>query len=81
MNVKELTIEERQRRRDLVHNLKQGEMISLAEAHELRNLLEREKQMLSQQGNCLPFFAATFLIGYVDEYLQSKSNGLLASEE
>jgi hypothetical protein len=79
MNMVPLNIEE-QRRSDLVRKLKQDE-ISIAEAHELRNILEREKQMISQQGNCLAFLAVTFLIGYVDEYLQSKSNGLLASEK
>jgi hypothetical protein len=74
----DLTIEEEQRRTALVHKLTQG-TISLAEAHGLRTLLERERHMLTQQGNCLPFFAVRFLIDYVDEYLQSKSNSLLAS--
>jgi hypothetical protein len=73
------TSEEEQRRSDLVRKLKQGE-ISLVEAHELRNLLEREKQMISQQGNCLPLFAVTFLISHVDEYIESKSNSLLTLE-
>jgi hypothetical protein len=67
--------EEQQRRSKLVQKLKEGE-ISLIEAQELRNLLKREKQMISQQGNCLPFFAATFLTSYVDEYIESKSNSL-----
>jgi hypothetical protein len=75
----DLSYEEEQRRTVLVHNLTQG-TISLAEAHELRTLLERERHMITQQGNCLAFFAVRFLIDYVDEYLQSKSNGLLASE-
>jgi hypothetical protein len=74
----DLTTEEEQRRTALVHKLTQG-TISLAEAHGLRTLLERERHMLTQQGNCLPFFAVRFLIDYVDEYLQSKSNSLLAS--
>jgi hypothetical protein len=74
----ELTVEEKQRRTALVHKLTQG-TISLTEAQELRTLLERERHMLTQQGNCLPFFAVRFLIDYVDEYLQSKSNSLLAS--
>jgi hypothetical protein len=74
-----LNIEDEQRRRDLIQKLKQGE-IGLKEAHELRNLLQREKQMISQQGNCLPFFAITFLISYVNEYIESKSNSLLALE-
>jgi hypothetical protein len=68
-----------QRRSDLVQKLKQGES-SLADAHELRDLLEREKQMISQQGSCLPLFAVTFLISYVDEYIESKSNRLLTLE-
>jgi hypothetical protein len=72
-----LTFGEEQRRIVLVHKLTQG-TITLAEAHELRTLLERERHMLTQQGNCLAFFAARFLIDYVDEYLQSKSNSLLA---
>jgi hypothetical protein len=76
----ELAVEEEQRRTALVHKLTQG-TISLTEAQELRTLLERERHMLTQQGNCLAFFAARFLIDYVDEYLQSKSNSLLASEE
>jgi hypothetical protein len=76
----ELTNVEEQRRTALVHKLTQG-TISLTEAHELRTLLERERHMLTQQGNCLAFFAARFLIDYVDEYLQSKSNSLLAAEE
>jgi hypothetical protein len=74
----ELTFEEEQRRSELVHKLKHSE-ISLGKAQELRTLLEREKGMIAQQGNCLAFFAAKFLIDYVDEYLQSKSNSLLAS--
>ena len=78
MDATDLTIEEEQRRTALVHKLTQG-TISLAEAHGLRTLLERERHMLTQQGNCLPFFAVRFLIDYVDEYLQSKSNSLLAS--
>jgi hypothetical protein len=73
----ELTFEEEQRRSALVYKLTQGE-ISLTEAQELRTLLERERHMLTQQGNCLAFFAVRFLIDYVDEYLQSKSNSLLA---
>jgi hypothetical protein len=40
----------------------------------------KERHMLTQQGNCLAFFSARFLTDYVDEYLQSKSNSLLASE-
>jgi hypothetical protein len=74
----ELTFEEEQRRSALVHKLIQGS-IGLTEAHELRTLLEKERHMLTQQGNCLAFFAARFLIDYVDEYLQSKSNSLLAT--
>jgi hypothetical protein len=73
-----LTFGEEQRRTALVHKLTRGS-ISLTEAQELRTLLERERHMLTQQGNCLAFFAARFLIDYVDEYLQSKSNSLLAS--
>jgi hypothetical protein len=75
-----LTIEEEQRRSHLVHKLKQGE-ISLTEAHELRDLLEQEKHVISQLRNCLPFFAVTFLISYVDDYIESKSNSLLVSSE
>lgn len=78
MDAVELTIEEEQIRAALVHRLTQG-TISLAEVQELRTLLERERHLLTQQGNCLAFFAARFLIDYVDEYLQSKSNSLLAS--
>jgi hypothetical protein len=74
----DLSFEEEQRRTVLIHKLTQG-AISLTEAQELRTLLERERHMLTQQGNCLAFFAARFLIDYVDEYLQSKSNSLLAS--
>jgi len=73
----ELTSEEEQRRTTLVHKLTQGS-ISLTEAKELRTLLEKERHMLTQQGNCLAFFAVRFLIDYVDEYLESKSNSLLA---
>jgi hypothetical protein len=76
----ELTFEEEQRRSDLVHKLTQG-IMSLSEAQELRTLLERERHILTQQGNCLAFFAVRFLIEYVDEYLQSKSNRSLASSE
>jgi hypothetical protein len=36
--------------------------------------------MIAQQGNCLALLAVTFLISYVDEYLEAKSNSLLASE-
>ena len=73
-----LTFGEEQRRTALVHKLTQGS-ISLTEAQELRELLESERHMLTQQGNCLAFFAARFLIDYVDEYLRSKNNSLLAS--
>ena len=73
-----LTFGEEERRTALVHKLTQG-TISLAEAHELRTLLEKERHMIAQQGNCLAFFAVRFLTDYLDEYLQSKSNSLLAS--
>ena len=78
MDTIELTIEEEQRRTVLVHKITQG-TIDTSEAQELRTLLERERHMLTQQGNCLAFFAVRFLTDYVDEYLQSKSNSLLAS--
>jgi hypothetical protein len=76
----DLSHEEEQRRTALVQKLTQGS-INLTEAQELRTILEKERHMLTQQGNCLAFFAARFLIDYVDEYLQSKSNSnsLLAS--
>jgi hypothetical protein len=77
-DVTELTIEEKQRRTVLVHKLTQGN-IGLGEAQELRTILERERHILTQQGNCLAFFAVRFLIDYVEKYLQSKSNSLLAS--
>jgi hypothetical protein len=79
-NMKEipLNIEEEQRRGDLVQKLKQ--CVITPEALELRDLLEREKHMVSQLGNCLAILAVTFLISYVDEYLESKSNSLLTSE-
>jgi hypothetical protein len=66
-----LNIEEEQRRSDLVHKLIQG-AISLTEAQELRTLLEKERHMITQQGNCLAFFAVRFLTDYEDEYLQPK---------
>jgi hypothetical protein len=72
-----LTPQEEQRRIELAHKLTKGS-ISLTEAQELRALLERERHMMTQQGNCLAFFAVRFLTDYVDEYLQSKSNSLLA---
>ena len=74
----DLSHEEEQRRTALVQKLTQGS-INLTEAQELRTILEKERHMLTQQGNCLAFFAARFLIDYVDEYLQSKSNSLPAS--
>ena len=74
----ELTSGEEERRTALVHKLTQG-TISLAEAQGLRTLLERERHMSIQQGNCLAFFAVRFLIDYVDKYLESKSNSLLAT--
>jgi hypothetical protein len=74
----DLSHEEEQRLTALVQKLTQGS-ISLTEAQELRTILEKERHILTQQGNCLAFFAARFLIDYVDEYLQSKSNSLLAS--
>jgi uncharacterized membrane protein len=64
---------------NLAQRLKQG-TISLTEAQELRNFLEREKHIIAQQGNCLAFLAVIFLISYVDEYLEAKSNSLLAFE-
>jgi hypothetical protein len=79
MNTAPLNVEEEQRRSNLAQKLKHG-TISLTEAQELRNLLEREKHMIAQQGNCLASLAVTFLISYVDEYLEAKSNSLLASE-
>jgi hypothetical protein len=78
MDAIELSDDEEQRRTVLIHKLTQG-TVSLTEAQELRTLLERERHTLSQQGSCLGFFAARFLIDYVDEYLQSKSDSLLAS--
>ena len=78
MDAIELTNVEEQRRTALVHKLTQG-TISLTEAQELRTLLERERHLLTQQGNCLAFFAARFLMDYVDEYLQTKSNSIFAS--
>jgi hypothetical protein len=41
-----LNIEEELRRSDLVHKLRQGE-ITLAEAHELRELLKQEKHIIA----------------------------------
>lgn len=41
-----LTIEEELTRTDLAQKLKKGE-ITIAEAHELRNLLEKEKHIIS----------------------------------
>ena len=79
MNTIPLNVEEEQRRSDLAQRLKQG-AISLTEAQELRNLLEREKHVIAQQGNCLAFLAVIFLISYIDEYLEAKSNSLLTSE-
>jgi hypothetical protein len=79
MDATPLNVEEEQRRSDLVQRLKQG-TVSLTEAQELRNLLEREKHMVAQQRNCLALLAVTFLISFVDEYLEAKSNSLLASE-
>lgn len=79
MDAMNLTIEDELKRTDLAQKLKKGE-ITIAEAHELRNLLEKEKRIISRQGNCLAILAVTFLISYVDEYLESKTNGLLVSE-
>ena len=50
------------------------------EAQELGTLLEREKYMIARQGNCLASLAVTFLISYIDEHLEAKSNSLFASE-
>jgi len=36
--------------------------------------------MITQQTNCLALLAVTFLISYVDEYRESKSKSLFASE-
>ena len=77
MDTAELTFG-KERRTALVYKLTQG-TISLAEANEQRTLLERERHMLTRQGNCLAFFAVRFLTDYVEEYLESKSNSLLAS--
>jgi hypothetical protein len=66
-----LSFEEEQRRTVLVHKLIQG-TISLAEAQQLRAVLEKERHMLTQQGNCLAFFAARFLIDYIDENIHSE---------
>jgi hypothetical protein len=74
-----LSFEEEQRRSDLGRKLKQKE-ISIEEALELRDLLDREKHVISQLGNCLAIIAVTFLISYVDEYVESKSNSLLISD-
>jgi hypothetical protein len=66
-----LSFEEEQRRTVLVHKLIQG-TISLAEVQQLGAVLEKERHMLTQQGNCLAFFAARFLIDYVDENIHSE---------
>ena len=80
VNTIDLFYEEEQRRTILVHKLTQG-TIRLTEAQELRTLLERERERhtLTQQGNCLAFFAVRFLTDYVDEHLESKSNSLPSS--
>ena len=51
MDTAELTFG-KERRTALVYKLTQG-TISLAEANEQRTLLERERHMLTRQGNCL----------------------------
>ena len=79
MDAVNLTIKEQERRTALILRLTNG-TISLTEAHDLRALLERERHVITRQGNCLAFFVARFLMDYVDEYLESKSNSLLASE-
>ena len=78
MDAVNLTIKEQERRTALILRLTNG-TISLTEAHDLRALLERERHVITRQGNCLAFFVR-FLMDYVDEYLESKSNSLLASE-
>jgi hypothetical protein len=74
-----LSYKEQERRTALILRLTNG-TISLTEARNLRALLERERHMITQQGNCLALFAVRFLIGCVDEYLESNSNSLLASK-
>jgi hypothetical protein len=80
VDIPELTFEDEQRRSELAYKIKQSQ-ISLEEAKELRSLLQREKTTISQQGNCLAFLAVTFLLGYVEEYLEASNNSLLSSSE
>lgn len=63
MSTVPLTLEEKQRRSDLVRRLgKKEDMINPTEAQELLILLEREKHEISQDRNCLAFIAITFLL-------------------
>jgi hypothetical protein len=75
-----LKVEEEQRRSDLAPRLIVP-CLSHSEVQELRNLLEREKHMITEQGNYLALLAITFLTSYVEEYLEARrSNSLLTSE-
>ena len=57
MNAIELTVEEEIKRSNLAQKLKKGE-ITIAEALELRNLLQKEKQIIFRQN----ISAALFLL-------------------
>ena len=75
MDATPLNVEEEQRRSDLVQRLKQG-TISLTEAQQLRDLLEREKHVIAQQRNCLAYLAVTFLISYVDDKFPKENKSI-----
>ncbi|CAN5360498.1 hypothetical protein BH18THE2_BH18THE2_37260 [soil metagenome] len=67
-----LSSEEIQRRRALISKLKE-ETLSHDEAKELISLLDKEKRIALEEGDCMLVFAILSLISYVNEYSDSHS--------
>lgn len=66
-----LTLEEIQRRQDLTEKLK-THVMSVSEAEELKQLLEKEKEHATSLGDVIAILGIAFLIGLVIAYITDK---------
>ncbi len=67
-----LTQDQIARRRELVEKFRQG-LLTIQEAEELRQLLELEKQEVSESGDLMLLFGIILLLGLVIDYLGGKN--------
>ncbi len=63
-----LTLEEIQRRQELTEKLK-THVMNVNEAHELKQLLEKEKEQATSLGDIIAILGIAFLIGLVIAYI------------